>query len=171
MLIDVGNVPPELQCKTPGCLRQRYPMNNGKGYHDYCSLTCRDSKQILTSGMKYPQRNRLIVYLIVCTKSTPLHDLLLIFNSASTPNLSSAGYGTCSLPGCGLPKYCDPANGRVHDYCGRSHAYQAQQQGQQRSCVHIFMTKGNPLVVSPVEYLAFTINVRYCCEPTYYSWD
>ena len=41
--------------------------------------------------------------------------------------LSAAGYGTCSLSGCNAPKYRDPANGRIHDYCGRTHAFQALQ--------------------------------------------
>jgi hypothetical protein len=44
--------------------------------------------------------------------------------AASTPS-----YGTCSLPGCNRPKYRDPANGRIHDYCGRTHASQAIAQG------------------------------------------
>ena len=54
----------------------------------------------------------------------------LCMSTASTPNLQSAGYGTCSLPGCMSPKYCDPANGRIHPYCGRSHAALARAQGQ-----------------------------------------
>ena len=37
--------------------------------------------------------------------------------------------GTCSLPGCKRPKYVDPANNRTHDFCGRTHANQAQQLG------------------------------------------
>ena len=61
------------------------------------------------------------------------------------PNLSSAG--TCSLPGCSRVKYVDPANGRVHDYCGRSHAFQAQQQGQQ-ILMCLFMMQGIPQVPS-----------------------
>ena len=36
---------------------------------------------------------------------------------------------TCSLPGCTQRKYVDPANNRVHDFCGRSHAFEAQKQG------------------------------------------
>ena len=48
---------------------------------------------------------------------------------ASTPNLQIAGFGTCSLPGCNRPKYRDPANGRIHDFCGRTHASQARAQG------------------------------------------
>ena len=37
--------------------------------------------------------------------------------------------GTCSLPGCNRPKYVDPANNRTHDFCGRTHAFLAQKQG------------------------------------------
>ena len=48
---------------------------------------------------------------------------------ASTPNLQIAGYGICSLPGCNRPKYQDPANGRIHYFCGRTHASQAKAQG------------------------------------------
>ena len=53
------------------------------------------------------------------------------FSTASTPNLQDpSGYGTCSLPGCTRPKYRDPANGRVHDFCGRTHANEARAQGR-----------------------------------------
>lgn len=36
----------------------------------------------------------------------------------------------CNLPGCTRPRYVDPGNGRVHDYCGRTHANEAQAKGQ-----------------------------------------
>lgn len=36
---------------------------------------------------------------------------------------------TCIFPNCTKPRYVDPANGRVHDYCGRTHANQAQATG------------------------------------------
>ena len=47
----VGQVPPELQCKTPGCYKQRYQNPSG-GYFDYCSRYCRDNggKPMLESG-------------------------------------------------------------------------------------------------------------------------
>lgn len=35
----------------------------------------------------------------------------------------------CILPECHKPKYRDPANNRLHDYCGRSHAMEAQKRG------------------------------------------
>ncbi len=41
----------------------------------------------------------------------------------------TGGYGICQFPQCGRQKYCDPANGRVHDFCGRSHAYRARVEG------------------------------------------
>ena len=40
-----------------------------------------------------------------------------------------ASPGICSLPGCTQRKYVDPANNRVHDFCGRSHAFEAQKRG------------------------------------------
>ena len=47
--------------------------------------------------------------------------------------LSSTAAGEpCNLPGCNKPKYVDPANGRVHDYCGRTHANQAQAAGKSK---------------------------------------
>ena len=39
---------------------------------------------------------------------------------------------TCALAGCGRARYRD-ANGRVHDYCGRSHANEAMQKAVQMS--------------------------------------
>ena len=54
---------------------------------------------------------------------------LILLSPASTPNMALTSHGTCQLPGCTRPKYCDPANGRVHDWCGRGHAYQARIQG------------------------------------------
>ena len=38
----LANAPADLQCKTPGCLRPRRMMDDGSGYYDFCSLTCRD---------------------------------------------------------------------------------------------------------------------------------
>ena len=65
----------------------------------------------------------------------------ITFFTASTPNLQDpSGYGTCSLPGCTRPKYRDPANGRVHNFCGRTHATQARAQGLCHSCLCNFMT-------------------------------
>ena len=67
-----------------------------------------------------------------------------IFFTASTPNLQDpSGYGTCSLPGCIRPKYFDPANGRVHDFCGRTHTTQARAQGLCHSCLcnHISISR------------------------------
>ena len=34
-------IPQHLQCKTPGCSKQRHPHGEG-GYFDYCSKDCRD---------------------------------------------------------------------------------------------------------------------------------
>ena len=37
--------------------------------------------------------------------------------------------GTCDLPDCVKMKYQDPSNGRVHNFCSRSHAEQAKLEG------------------------------------------
>ena len=37
--------------------------------------------------------------------------------------------GICNLPGCTKYNYQDPANGRVHPFCSRTHASQAIQIG------------------------------------------
>ncbi len=42
IIIIIGQVPPDLQCKTPGCFRQRY-MNEQGAYFDYCGKFCRDN--------------------------------------------------------------------------------------------------------------------------------
>ena len=41
----------ERQCKTPGCYRQQRIQDDGEGYYDYCSLTCRDKGQMQMSGV------------------------------------------------------------------------------------------------------------------------
>ena len=38
--------------------------------------------------------------------------------------------GECSLPECKEYRYQDPANGRVHPFCSRSHASEARQIGK-----------------------------------------
>ncbi len=54
------------------------------------------------------------------------------------PDMALTGYGNqCQFPQCTSPKYYDPANGRMHDFCGRSHAYQARVQGTYCSCVYM----------------------------------
>ncbi len=34
--------------------------------------------------------------------------------------------GSCSLPGCEESRYQDPSNGRIHEFCSRSHASQSK---------------------------------------------
>ncbi len=44
--------------------------------------------------------------------------------------------GSCSLPGCENSRYQDPSNGRIHEFCSRSHASQSKQTGMGlRLCV------------------------------------
>ena len=46
--------------------------------------------------------------------------------SYSAPVLGVAVHGRCALPGCTRPVHVDPGTGIAHDYCGRSHAQEAQ---------------------------------------------
>ena len=52
-----------------------------------------------------------------------IHQLILYFYLVCTESEQ------CMLPGCTKRKYYDVANQRMHDYCGRGHAYEAQQKG------------------------------------------
>ncbi len=38
--------------------------------------------------------------------------------------------GECNLPNCTDPRYQDPANGRIHLFCTRSHASEAARTGK-----------------------------------------
>jgi len=102
-----ATVAADMQCKTPQCTRPRRCMEDGKGYYDFCSISCRDS------GM---------------TSSCMPHAIHAHSWCMTLLSLSAAS-GPCSLPGCTRPKYVDPANGRIHDYCGRRHAKEAQAKG------------------------------------------
>jgi hypothetical protein len=48
------------------------------------------------------------------------------------PKFFSVPGEKCSLPGCDKPRFVDPASGRVHDYCGITHANQAIKSGGER---------------------------------------
>ena len=37
--------------------------------------------------------------------------------------------GVCGLPNCKAYRYQDPANGRIHQFCSRSHAFEAKKKG------------------------------------------
>ncbi|CAI8018713.1 hypothetical protein GBAR_LOCUS11341 [Geodia barretti] len=89
--------PPEMKCKTPGCTRQKRARDEGGGYYDYCGRSCRDgSFRTKPAGI--------------------IHVHHKFFSAAGEK---------CSLPGCDKPRFVDPASGRVHDYCGITHANQA----------------------------------------------
>lgn len=43
--------------------------------------------------------------------------------------------GTCKLADCEKFRYQDPSNGRIHEYCSRSHAFLAKETGMK---IHLF---------------------------------
>lgn len=57
----------------------------------------------------------------------------------STPNMALSADGQCSLVGCSKPKYRDVSNGRLHDFCGRTHANLGQSQGTGSLLHHLIM--------------------------------
>lgn len=72
--------------------------------------------------------------LTACTYTLHRWSLLVPFHESKT-SLRVAMYGcfyclfrpvrskhVCRLDGCSRPRFEEPANGRVHDFCGRSHA-------------------------------------------------
>ena len=47
--------------------------------------------------------------------------------------------GICSLPNCGSPKYQDPSNGRIHEFCSRTHALAGMWHGNGTLCSSCFV--------------------------------
>lgn len=39
--------------------------------------------------------------------------------------------GLCKLVDCDRSRYQDPSNGRIHEYCSRSHAFLAKETGME----------------------------------------
>ena len=86
-------------CKLPGC-NEPVLYDNGR-VHEYCCR--RHADEALARGLR-PASNR------------PLQ-------GQSTPA------NRCSLPGCSAPRFVDPTNGFIHDFCGRTHAREATSLG------------------------------------------
>lgn len=86
-------------CKLPGCDRPVLYEACGR-VHDFCCRT--HAVQAMNSGL-HPHSNR----------GTRAEDQAL----------------RCNLPGCTAMKFRDEATGRLHDYCGRTHAYVAMSRG------------------------------------------
>lgn len=96
--------PPHGECHTcalPGCSRPvHFDADMGR-VHDFCGIA--HAQQAENLGL-WPTSNR-----------------------------KAQGKGTpdnrCALPGCSAPRFVELATGYVHDYCGRTHARQAQAKG------------------------------------------
>ena len=54
LLVLPGVISAELKCQTQGCPRPKRKKDDGSGYFDYCSLTCRNEGQMPGSGMSSP---------------------------------------------------------------------------------------------------------------------
>ena len=127
MCVGIGadSVQPEMKCKTQGCSREKRAREDGNGYYDYCGKSCRDGKfRTAPAGIH-----------------TPPYEVE--FGDIFLSVLYVAAGETCSLPGCTKQRYVDPANNRVHDYCGRTHANQALSRGRlfiaQHDCRYLFL--------------------------------
>ena len=106
---------PENQCKTPGCQNPRYEREEG-GFFDYCSLYCRDHPK--EEGMGSTSQKLAKCRPCLCFLCTAGHVIV-------APTMREE----CALPGCSKPRYQDPANGRIHDFCSRTHAAMANKSG------------------------------------------
>jgi hypothetical protein len=88
-------------CKLAGC-NQPVFFEEGTGrVHDFCCLT---HAQMAREAGVWPASNRRL-------------------QGHAHPD------NRCALPGCSAPRFADPATGFVHDFCGRTHAQQAQARG------------------------------------------
>ena len=59
-LLLTGKVRLELQCKTPGCYKERYKNEQGV-YYNYCGKSCRDSRGKHMASGKETCRNAIAI--------------------------------------------------------------------------------------------------------------
>ncbi|KAL6078972.1 TRUD domain-containing protein [Balamuthia mandrillaris] len=85
-------------CSFPGCTKAVFVEPTTNRVHDYCGRTHATAHGALKAQ---PQ-----------AKTT---------TGVSTPS-SSFATKVCGLPGCNKAVYVEPGTGKVHDYCGRTHA-------------------------------------------------
>ena len=93
------------ECKLNGCVEQVYFDQDTGRVHDFC---CSSHAQLAIDRGEWakPLKRLQGVGAAPCARSDQ-----------------------CSLNGCAAPRYRDPTTGLLHDYCGRSHAFKAKQQG------------------------------------------
>lgn len=87
-------------CKLPGCHRPVFFEASSGRVHDFCCHT--HALQAMNSG-SHPRSNR-------------------------GTRADNAGL-RCALPGCTATRFRDETTGRLHDYCGRTHAFVALSRG------------------------------------------
>lgn len=126
-------LPDDQRCMYPMCNKPRFRETNGK-VHECCGIThAREYTKLKgetiepglkckTAGCIRQKRRREDGngYYNYCGRSCRDGTF------RTTPAVAGE---TCIFPNCTKPRYVDPANGRVHDYCGRTHANQAQATG------------------------------------------
>ena len=138
------------RCALPGCHRPVHVDPVTDVEHDYCGRT--HAKQALGDELADPhgcchacklngcvepvyfERDTGRVHDFCCARHS---ELAIERGEWTRPLKSLQGTGRapapredqCSLNGCAAPRYRDPATGFLHDYCGKSHAVKAKQQG------------------------------------------
>lgn len=138
------------RCALPGCHRPVHVDPVSQVEHDYCGRT--HAKEALGATLADPhgccheckldgceepvhfERDTGRVHDFCCASHA---ELAIERGEWSRPLKKLQGVGAapcareeqCSLNGCAAPRYRDPATGFLHDYCGKSHALKAKQQG------------------------------------------
>jgi len=137
-------------CRLPGCHRPVHVDAVSGVEHDYCGRThakqdlgddvadphgcCHTCKLPGCEEPVYFERDTGRVHEFCCKSHS---DLAIRRGDWAEPLKRLQGLGAapcareeqCSLNGCAAPRYRDPTTGLLHDYCGRSHAQKAKQQG------------------------------------------
>jgi len=89
------------KCLIPGCNKNVYIDSVSGKIHDFC-------------GRTHAQE---------WNKMQPSNSSSSISASASAVSVSTTAK-KCLIPGCSKSVYIDPVSGRIHDFCGRTHAQQ-----------------------------------------------
>ena len=92
-------------CKLPGCDEPVYFEEEQNRVHDFC---CLSHAQLAMERGIWPKS---------------LKRVQVAGGDASSASM------ICSLPGCSAPRFRDPESGELKDFCGRSHAIKAREQG------------------------------------------
>ena len=89
-------------CKLEGCDELAYFDVEQDRVHDFC---CLSHAQIAMDSEQWPRSLRSLQF------------------------AGGDGSTLCSLPGCSAPRFRDPISDELKDFCGRTHAIKAKQQG------------------------------------------